>query len=434
MLNGTRLRGSRTKRAEKYANEETESMLVDADSIKVFVENTPSVLTQGVRETSMHENSGPNAKECNTLVFEGRKWTMDPSTEVIKGRKSDRGYFATNTTMRSSRKAKGPVFSIEDKEPCFSPEITGTLSSRFDPFGTNCDRINYKNNAGKVRTRLGENLSQISSEEWGLCNEKDHNASSFKLSGSMKKGVTTADYSDQRVTKISKDDLTFSEDDLVFSDIFREKIKSTMSSPAAVENRLQFRVKRQQNLRRIHSQSEKNVPNHTEDDLFTDFSLSEESSGKSTLREIPWGKRIPGVLHPVSRIPGGSRVRSLSSGESTIGDLYSGKDTLTKKISEENPPQEDPPKLMEDSEDIVNELNNSGGDEFTDSQGERSFVCLVDQLTDLRVRQKFVAHYANRRRQAVCEELEKVWVWNDKCLYEYRRDLNIRTALGNMFL
>ena len=27
-------------------------------------------------------------------------------------------------------------------------------------------------------------------------------------------------YSDQRVTKISKDDLTFLEDDLVFSDIF----------------------------------------------------------------------------------------------------------------------------------------------------------------------------------------------------------------------
>jgi hypothetical protein len=429
MLSGTRLRGNRIKRAEKYADEETESMLVDADSIKVFVENTPNLLPQGERKTLTQQSSSLNVKDGNAMLFGGRNWRVDISADVSEEGEREQDDFATNTTVRSSRKAKDPAFLVEDRESCFNPEIA--LSSPLsdcenDLFKTNFDKITR---GRKVRNRVGENLSQIASEGWELCNENDHNESNFRFNDSMKKGAKN--YSERHTTNAPKDDLTSSEDNLVFSDIFKQKIKSTTSCQ-------QSRAKRQQNFRRVRSQSEKNVKNPTEHNLFTDFSLSdEESSDKSTLREFPWGKSTTGVLHHDNSTlrgihPGESRMRSLSLEESSMGDLYSGKDALENRISEQSS-KEDPLKLMEDSEDLVNELN-TGGDEFTDSQGQRSFVCLVDQLTDLRVRQKFVAQYAGRRRRAVCEELEKALVWNDKCLYEHRRDLNIRKALSNMFL
>ena len=438
MLSGSRLRGSRTKRAEKYVNEGTESTLVsDADSIKIFFENTPKVSTQRGRKTSMRENPSLNIENCDTIVFEGRTLAMDPSADVLEERKTEQegqNQLATNTTFRSSRKAKDPVFLIEDREPCFSPEITTSLSSSLsdcknDLFDTNFDRIHRINNTRKVESRLGGNLSQTTAEGWELGNKKDHNESNFRFSNSTNKGIKN--YNDRHIGKTLKDD---SQDDLVFSDIFRDKEKHTVSCTSSVN------AKRQQTFRRVRSQPHNlNIPNRTKHHPFTDLSLSkDEISDKSTLREFPWGTSALDVLQPAGSIirdrdPGESRPRSSPSGDSTTEDLSSEKDTKENSILEDESPKECLSELMEDSKDVVNKLNNSEGDKFTDKQGERSFVCLVDQLTDVRVRQKFDANHAGRRRHAVCEELEKVWVWNNKCLYEYRRDLNVRTALSNMF-
>ena len=435
MLSGTRLRGSRTKRAEKYVNEDIESMLVsDAESIKVFVENTPSASKQDGRETLTKENPSSNIKSCNAMLFEGGKWKTDLSPDVFEERKTEQvgeSRFVTDTTTRSSRRAKDPAFLIEDKEPCFSPKEATTATSprsdcENDPFETNFDGSNTR----KAGSRFGKNVSQTTTKGWELGSKKDEDESNFKFSNSTNRGVRK--HSDGHFGKTVKNDLIFSQDDLVFSDIFKDK------TPDVVENWLQLRARRQQTLRRARSQPHSIVKNRTKHEPFTDLSLSEDGFlDKSTSREFPWGTFL-GVSQPGSstlrdRHPEESLLRSSLPGESIVRDSYSGKDNVGNKIPDEEHMPKDPAELMEDSEDVVNKLNNTKGDGFTDKQGERSFVCLVDQLTDVRVRQKFDANYAGRRRHAVCEELEKIWVWNDRCLYEYRRDLNVRTALSYMF-
>ena len=438
MLSGTRLRGARSKRAQKYTNEETESILVDADAIKVFVETTPHIdrgkLTQ---EKPGRHNLSTNVNECNAMLSEDKKLKVNLLTAgVLEERNSMPCIFATSSTERLSRTAKNPEFLIEDRGACCNPQTTVKLSNQLsglkgDFLDRACDKNSRENrNRRKVKLdRFGENLSEIVSDQEELCDGKDYNETNIKFSDSIKKGVKNCN--DRQ--KAPKDYSGFSsEDDLVFSDIFAENEKSTKTSHGQTEKELEFHAKRQQNFRRARSQSDKG--------LFTDFSFSDkETIGKSTLREFPWGKSTSGISHP-----GKSTLRdtfseqecrrSLSLGEKTMRNLYSGKNTAENKMPGEKPPKEDPSKLMEDSEDLVNEMNNSGGDKFTDRQGERSFVCLVDQLTDVRVRQKFVDQHASKRRQGVCEELEKVHTWNDKSLYEDRRDLNIRKALSNMFL
>lgn len=438
MLSGTRLRGTRSKRAQKYTNEEAESILVDADAIKVSVETTPHIdrgkLTQ---DKPGRHNLSTNVKECNAMLFEDKKLKVNLLTVgVLEERNSTPCTFATNSSERSSRAAKNPEFLIEDRGTCFNPQATARLPNQLsylesDFLDRTCDKDSRENiNRRKVKlNRFGENLSQITSDQKELCGGKDYNETNIKFSDSLKKGVK--DCNDRFITKTPKDYSGLSsEDDLVFSDIFAEKEKSTKSCHGQVESGLESHAKRQQNFRRVRSQSDQG--------LFTDFSFSdEETTGKSNRREFPWGKSTSGVAPPGKSTPRdifseqGCR-RSLSLGEKNMRDLYPGKNEG--KMPGEKPPGEDPSKLMEDSEDLVNEINNSGGDEFTDRQGERSFVCLVDQLTDVRVRQKFIDQHANKRRQGVCEELEKVYIWNDKSLYEDRRDLNIRKALSNMFL
>ena len=410
MLSGTRLRGSKTKRAQKYTSEEAESILLDADSITVFVENTQDVqgrLRQGRPQKSYSDSS---VHDFDALRFQDKQWDTNLRTGVLEERKIHKA-------------AKDPVFLMEDRDPCgMTLSLSRPLSNcESDLFETNFDKVKCENNTRKVSKRLGENLSQTTPEGWML----DHNKTEFKFRDSLGKGVQN--YNKHFGGKAVKDDLIFGGKDLDFCDL--SKVRDTVFCPEEVKNELKSREKRQPNLRQIRrSQSEKHFKSVS--DLFTDFSLSDDkSTGKSALRELPWGKSATGDL-PRDE----SSLRNKHLVESPDGGLDEEKNTVEESILDEESSKEDLSNLMEDSKDLVNEINNSGGDEFTDIQGERSFVCLVDQLTDLRVRQKFAAHYADKRRQAVCEELEKIWVWNDKCLYEHRRDLNIRKALSNMFL
>ena len=469
MLSGTRFRSNRAKRAQKYTNEEAKSTLIDAESIRLFVENSPSVLPGVTRQNlskERFEKHGTSVRECknNTMLFEGGKWTINQSLGILRDGQSTQD--TANSFTRSPRKVKDPSYLIEDREPCFDREImTSTVSisscERDDDLFSTMFAGNSKernNSMKKIGNRYGKNFSQRS-EGWDLCNEEIGHVSKFDFNGPVRQDVRIHD--DRSRAKAENRSNFNCVEDLLFSDIFKEGFKNTTSCPNEIVSGLESRSKKIQNSprRRCHSErTEKS--NHSDGDLFTDIRFSgEEFSGKNTLREFPWGKDNFGELEPgkdtlqnkpLGRVayhdlhaeespnddlyPGKNNLRH-SSEESTMENLYTGKDTPGNEIAEESPPPvEDAGKLMEDSKDLVDELNNSGGDEFTDTQGQRSFVCLVDQLTDLRVRQKFDSHFAGRRRRAVCEELEKAWVWNDKCLHEHRRDLNVRTALSNMFL
>lgn len=91
-------------------------------------------------------------------------------------------------------------------------------------------------------------------------------------------------------------------------------------------------------------------------------------------------------------------------------------------------------RLAKDSRQVVRELREDK-EHFRDAQSEKSFVLLVDQLADVRVRNRFVRHHAGKRRMAVCEELERVTVGNaiGEYLLELRKQLNVSQVLNNMF-
>ena len=435
MLSGTR----RSKRAQKYTNEETESILVDAEAIKVFVEAAPDIESRKVTKKKPARHDLGTNEECNTMLFDDKNWKVNIFSAGVLEKRNTKCIFATNLSERSPQTGKDPEFLIEDRVACLNTQTTTRLSNELsdlegDLSDASCDNNTRENiNRRKVKSnRFGENLSNSASGERELiCDGKERSEADIKFSDAIKKGVKSC--KDRFITKSPKDYFGVSaENDLVFSDIFAEKGKSTETCHRQVENGLESHAKRQQNFRRVRSQSDKG--------LFTDFSLSDEdTSDKSTLREFPWGKSTSGGL-PQGKSSQGDTFfeqgcrRSLSLGEKTMRDLYPVKNTPGNEMPGEKYPKEDSSKLMENSKDLVKEINNSGGDEFTDEQGERSFVCLVDQLTDVRVRQKFDDNHARKRRQGLCEELEKVHTWNDKSLYEDRRDLNIRKALSNMFL
>lgn len=403
MLSGTRARGNRSKRAEIYENEETESMLLDAEAIKVSLENRPKILTE---EEFMWNTSNPSHEESK----------MDATPDFGEERTNEQGNRAKQSAASLCRKAENStVFSFLHKEPCFNPDVTFTTICPFSEREGNTVNVIFDKmlgkpncNAREVKNRSRESVSQMASKAWELCNEQ------CKFKAQFSESLKKCDLCN--IPKASKVGLSSSKDDFLFSE---------SSTAAGVKDGLELRPKSKKRYRKVCNQPEK------KGDLFTDFRLLNEEplSGKKLLTEFSWGQSAGRVLQSDR-----CNLRDKQQQESSPSDLFSGKDILKDKIPNQILPQEDLGKLMEDSSDLVEELNNSGENEFTDNQGERSFVCLVDQLTDARVAQKFAANFSGRRRQAVCEELEKEWIWHDKSLYEHRRDLNVIKALGNFFL
>ena len=135
-------------------------------------------------------------------------------------------------------------------------------------------------------------------------------------------------------------------------------------------------------------------------------------------------------------------IKTKSEAKSKLGLLADSGHQMTKstseiqvyrKPSEEQDVSEDPCGAIEDGRELVSD-SSKRGEHFGDAQSERSFVLVVDHLTDIRVRNMFVRRHAGRRRLAVCEELEKVIVCNGACLLELRNELNIEHVLNNMFM
>ena len=94
----------------------------------------------------------------------------------------------------------------------------------------------------------------------------------------------------------------------------------------------------------------------------------------------------------------------------------------------------DSSRLAKDSWQLVREMREDK-EHSRDAQSERSFVLLVDQLADVRVRNRFVRQHAGKRRMAVCKELERVTIGNaiGEYLLDLREQLNITQVLNSMF-
>lgn len=175
-----------------------------------------------------------------------------------------------------------------------------------------------------------------------------------------------------------------------FPDFFEEKKRSVSERKSEKETYNQAHI--HQNLRKTRSLS--NSKHRKQDDIFTDLLQEGECYEKTDNAEI-----LPHSNNELLR-------------------------TMDK---------ESPWLLRENDEDIIEQINNSKGSESTDSQTQKSFVCLVDQLADLRVRRKFEDTHADRRRPAICEQIERNLTLNNVCLWEQRRDLNVTMAINNMF-